>query len=526
VNITIFLLRLFGTVTTAIASYEWYRGGFFWTLTRAGSKIDIPAHLILILIGTFLLLAPELLLHLLAAIPPINKSKSFTAWVKRTTLTKKTPTNSGDLPEYIEAYVRTNNLIRWAIIFTIAGLSLTYLMFVQPNIIEHEVARVNFRTHTLGLIRLIDEAPLDFSSADLFRHQLFLAGPMIESMGRGTASAKLYKILTQLYDPSVTSSQLFESQLSHVYESEVRPYLNTEVGTLKESILAVPYTPQLEAMDAKIALLTLLAVLCNEQGDQGQFIRPYIQSRQLLNAALLLSPSSSGGLAFTHSTLGTNYANMLRSYSSYITLFSQNASSQKAIIEAIGETGSLQPLTLARLADQEYRLAYEGASANFPKARYLNNGSDLRISLLHQCHLRGVSLAGQGEADAEFLSKNVDPPPKAAGTDWKPESLNSILTKLHSDLDLALSLSKNPRIYFTRAQLYSLSGSLSEKYGSQYLGSPVELQGWGLHDLQTAADLGLNPHHFAPARASDLALDWLWKFDSIRPSLLRLSKNS
>jgi hypothetical protein len=431
------------------------------------------------------------------------------------------PTDPEGLAEFLKGFIRWNNIRTWGLLLIVTVLALVYFSFVQPVIIAKSIDQSRFIAYAANLIRAIQDNPLDFSSGDNFRHELLIMTPVLEKSKAETSSVKLYKLLTRLYEPAPASPNEFESRLTSIYDEDIKPHVESATDLLSPSFLNGSSEKNPEPDSARAVLLTLYASVCKEQGSQGKFIAPYIQGRQLLRAALGLPVKDVRELAYTHNALGANYADTLRNYSSYADFFKTVALREKVSI-ALKEEQPLSPLALARYADNEYQLAFNYASSNFSKARYLNNSADLRISLINQCHMYGINLKRQDKADQKFVDDNVDLPVQGQGN-GKPHHLLQIIQRLQQDLDRAVLLSREPKIYFTRAQLFSLAGALSEKYKCLILRPPLKLRDAALGDLGMAASLGLSREYFDEARSVDLGLKWLWGSQDSRAKLLSLS---
>lgn|GEM_PF-2125723 len=504
------LIRVFGLLLTAVSLYYWTKGGDIGTVEYHGVTVSLPLALILTVLGATFFLFPILPLTIFVALAP----EALTGWARKViqeyTLPSPadgTPVPADPLSERLNTFIKHSNRRFWSTIIAI----LFFVTLIAPFLVTVQIARSSFRQHSNGLIRRLTETRFDASSADAFRRELQEAGPSLESFD-STATHEIYTILSKLYGPAVTNTPSFERQLSALYDEKIRPHVLQSVGIIDIDTLSLPYQPSLEPIAAKITLLSLLANICNEQGNQGKYIDPYLQARQLLRIALTNKVRDQADLAYTHNVLGVNYADSLRCYSQYLAKLASRSDASQKIRLALGEDQPLSPFSLARSADTHYRLAADASSNSFAKARYLNNSADLRISLLQKAHIHGEPIEGRDNAaDEQFIVQNVDPPIQNDPS-WHPTRLELILKNLAEDLTTAIDLAHAPRIYFTRAQLYSLAGQLHEKYRFQAAepwSSEERLRALATGDLQTADSLGLPRRFFDPTRANELGLSWL-----------------
>jgi hypothetical protein len=511
----VFFLRMFGFVLAVLGCVQLHQGGLDLPINYKDINVSLPLHLIFILLGALFLLLPKLPLKLLSELPPVKKSKSLSDYIEKLTADNEPPTEAAELAQYVKGFIRWNTIRFWAVLSSATLFFFLYVAVIQPGLTKQAVEANAFATESARLLRLLQDSPLDFSSADLFRHQLLTTTPLIQRPEyKDSSSFEVYRILSKLYSPGIADSSGFDNQMTLLYDEEIRPHIESDTGILKDSIFKVPYDAALEPINSRVLLLTLLAIVCNEQGGQGRFVEPYIQARQILKTAISLSHDSSE-IAYTRNALGVNYAGLLRGYASYRNLFSPNTKAGRRIAETIDEIQPLAPLALARLAEAEYNLASRTSISNFARARYLNNSVDLRISLLQQSHVGGIKFEGNRKAEEDFLSENVDPPAFPLQGGWRPARLPAILQRLRSDLDQAIRLTQDPRIYFTRAQLFALAGTLSEKYGVEpgYLCPRRDSCDLAIADLSTAASLGLSRRYFSSTLARELGLEWLWKWE-------------
>jgi hypothetical protein len=264
-----------------------------------------------------------------------------------------------------------------------------------------------------------------------------------------------------------------------------------------------------------------LGLLAIQSGDQGRFLAPYLQARQLLNKAISECPPNVS-IPAAYNARGLAYVSLILRYSDYQLLF-EESNIRDLVSKELGETQPLSILTLARRADADFERAIATNTSTFSRARYLNNRVDLRMQLLAAIHLDGRQFQPVNEAEASVVHDNLDPPPTPAPRDWNPLNLAAILDTLDAQLTEASTLSAQPEIFFTRAQLYSIAGELNDKYalGRRWADNSGTRR-HALRDLETATQLGLSPRLIDQQRAAEFRLGWLWKGSEIRILLERL----
>ncbi len=492
----------------------WYRGGYLLPLPLGDLKVAIPIQYLLVILGIVTLALPDFTFKLFTAfLPPRVATVLEEKWpIKDQTPETATP---AELATFVQSTVKRFDR-RYYITLAVVIL---LVLIIPASIYLQYASKADFRRASRRLARIAQEAPLDFSAADAYRSISLDTDAAVGEYDH-TATYELHHLLRELYPTHVVDPVTFEKNLATVYDSRIRRKVIPSYGTLPREALDVPFDASLDAKDAKVALLTLLGVMCNAQGDQGAYIQPYVVGRQLLREALLAAGSSDTA-PLTHNALGVNYVGCLMRHSEYERLFVNTSDVVASLKTALGEAAPLRPLALARLANDEYEIASNTATNNFARARYLNNRTDLRLALIAAVHLRGAHFDRADPNDAVFLNQHVDPPP----TDGPPRQLWKIFTDLRNDLNAAVRLSRDPHILFTRAQLASVNAQLCHKYEvPQVTCNRPELERRALADLESARSMQLPARWFTAARSSDLLLEWLWQNEGTKAAMARLAR--
>ncbi len=510
--------RILGALFALAGIVGWIRGGVFWPVEFHDLKALVPVHYGLLALGLALIANPIFVLQLLLSVVPERTASRLEAALLPgpPTLVDGAPS---DITERLDAVVRRLNRRYFATLAAV--LILVAAVGVVPFLLLQERAGIiEFRRDSRQLSRLIQDVPLDFSSADIYRATLRDTRSVIERHPK-SAVAALHTLLSELYDKSVTTSTTFDAALAKVYDEHIHRFASSNAFILPPAAFDIPRDPSVDLPTTRCAILTALGVVANSQGDQGTFVEPYILGRQYLRQTLS-TPGISDDIPSVHNALGVNYAGLLSCYTEYSQMFKGGMNTQ-LIGQAIGETSPLPRLTIARLADSEYAVAAQQSESNFAKARALNNRADLRIDLIAAAHLDGEQFHGRDQSDAMFLFDNIDPPRATAA----PQNLWRILIALRSDLDLATGLHRDPHIFFTRAQLSSMTGELCVKYSrtAPPCGDLPKLASSGAQDLAMARQLQLPARLFAESRATELHLRWLWAAPNGRAALERLGND-
>jgi hypothetical protein len=504
----------------------WFLGGLPVRVERGHFVFLVPFDIAIIIVGLLFALLPLLPYYVLSLFLPKSKKEE---WYKRLQEMEDRGIGSleaeEDLPAALQERDRYFNRRYYiTLVALVLGAGLAFGIGL-PSVIDRYVKETNFRQSSGRLVRIVHDTRLAFSSADVYRRQIEIATPHIEAFGsRETATADILAVLNRLFAEEIATPSDFQRSLSEVYEERVDSQARSATGALPPTALECPYSPSKESAATKVTLLTLLATLANEEGDQGRHLRPYIQARQLLVSGLEAAKDIKEPLPSLHNALGVSLTSILKKYSEYEALFESEGEVTDILRQDLGGSEPLSRIDLAQAASAQYKEAADEATSRYLKARYLNNSVDLSMLLIVDVHFRRVRFSPQNSSEVHFLEESVDPPP-LHGDQWQPLRLPAILARLESNLREATDLAREPDFYFTRAQLYSVAGRLSQTYvfPTSRWSDPGVLYELALEDLSTALRLGMPSSLFAESRAEDFYLDWLWSQPGAQPRLLDLS---
>jgi hypothetical protein len=512
------IIRVVGIAVTLTTIVFWVRGGIYWTIDYRGVKADLPVHYGFAALGIALCFAPIFMFRLVTAILPPRVADRLEEVLPKPTA--DTASSSADFSDRFEQALRRLNR-RYFVTLGVMLVLLTLIGTVVALLFLERAGETEFKAASRSLVKLVQTEPLDFSSSDYYRAQLRETQTIV-AREPDTATARLHSLLSAMYVDGVGDAKAFSTNLASVYDRYVRSTATGVSHIVPDQTLNVTVDTSLDAPGTKTAMLTALGVLCNSQGDQGAFIEPYLLGRQFLRAALSSAPSGEP-VPLTYNAIGVNYAGSMTCYDDYCAVLDESTTEGRQVRAALADGSPLPRLTMARLADESYARAAAASGNNFVRARALNNRADLRVALIVAVHLRNEDFRGRDQADATFLKSNVDPPDQP---NLAPKQLWRILLSLRRDLNSAAALSRDPHIFFTRAQLHSVTGAICEKYHHKTDPcDPATLTSAALQDLGMARQLQLPPHLFSEARAHELHLSWLWSRKDARVRLESLASD-
>jgi hypothetical protein len=375
----------------------------------------------------------------------------------------------------------------------------------------------------------IQETNLTFSAADQVTLYLVSAEPSLNTLlVPESATRSTYGILRDLYSSSVTTVAAFDRRMGDLYERHIRSHVDASTGLIRMGEITLPDSP-LETVKARITYLSVLAVLCNRQGDHGKYLEPYLQGRQLLHRAFQIGAGQQLKLPMTKNLLGQTSASFLKRWDAYEAAYKKIP----GLLEALGEGQSSVKITLARKALDEYRQSADDSWTALSKSRQINNQVDLLITLVYETHFAknfDPNKVVSGADDEAFVRAELVPNDDSSF----PVRLVRSLNKRSEDLDTAITNSKSPEIYFTHAQLYTLGARLAEKYSFGKKNcppsapalwcNPSALAQAAVDQLTMARSTGLPPRFFSSSEAEALGVAWLWRQADLRRSLEGLAR--
>lgn len=508
-----FILRIFGALFLISGGFIIWENGITFPSEpfKIGNiEVPLPIELLLILFGSWLLLHPISFLQAIIFIIPKTKEERLEKYiedqrVKPSKLLTKDSSPS-EIAEIINRHIRTSN-IRFFINIFFISIIVVFLILALPYINSNVSSGANFTRESNRLINLVQRSRIDFSYVNHFR--IFLnetESTIVSSSKEKTSTRHIFDILKKLNDPSVKDREAFDRKVTQIYEEKIKPLVIMNPGILDVDKLKLPQSSK-ESPDANSTFLTLLATICNLQGDYGTYLMPYLQGRQILN--IITEQKYPNPLPATSNAIGVNYAGFLKCYDDLKETF------KTTTIKSIFPGDELPSrLSLAISAIQEYKTAVEKSESNFIRARALNNEVDLLINLLFMIQVEHTPIENeiQYESDRLFLIEQLAAPVSMI-SNWKPGLLIPVFDELNKKLDEALSLSREPEIFFTKAQLYSISGKLCElnNIQGQFWGNEKYIAKAALTNLEIASSMRLPKRFFEESYASRFYLNWLWE---------------
>lgn len=500
---TTILLRVFGGLISIIGGLLFWFGGKQLSLDLFGGVVvPLPLEYFLIVTGLLLLLLPLVPVYILALILPekyerrlLNYADSLDPEYKAL---EQDP-NPQNVATILYRHIRRANKRSYLFMF----IGVLFIFVVLPLLVKNAISISQYKRESDRLVSLVQETRIDFASGDHFREHLHDAeGGMTSDP---TATRQIYDVLRNLYDPSIKQQDGFDKAVDQVYLSRIKANA-TEAGLLRMEAFKLKKSSS-ESDRAPATYLTLLATVCNIVGDHGKHLDPYIQGRQLLALAFTYTKQNDN-LPATHNMAGVNFAGLLTAYDRLKEKFTD----QTALGSAMAISGMPSQLSLLRQAKGEYVLAEQQSPTNLAKARSLNNQVDVMLTFLYLMHVKqqlDPSIV-RDDTDRRFLEEElaIKVPEKSVDL----QRLIQILDGYNNDLTGALELSQEPDIYFTRAQLLSIGGSLGEQYKltNSFWGGSDTVAELAFNNLSIAHSLHLPKRLFEKSAKEQYHLEWLW----------------
>lgn len=517
-------VRIIGGLGIIGGAVLWAYGGKELAVAYKNIVLPLPLELVLICAGLVLALLPLVFFYVLAAIVPFRPAKRALFNFANSLDPELNKLQTAKSPESIAAvlrshFTRANQRFYLSVPVIIISLSL-----VGAFLFFRALSRSNSKKESKQLVSLVQESRIDFSSADHIREALQEVEETIPATSVSTA--RIYDLLKRLYDPSPKDRAEFDQRISDAYETYIRPNIEQGTGLLDTEKFRFKASAS-ESMLAPATYLTLLATICDAEGNQGTNIDPYVESDQLLRLALKGVPDKVD-LPATHNALGVSLAGILKTYSDFEAKFKSDPSVAQRIKSELSMIALPSRLALLREAKYEYEKASSQSASNLAKARSLNNQIDILLTSLYLVHIEHKLNYSEirDDNDRKFMEDELVP--QMPNKPWQPQKLVSNLRRWKASLEQSLALAREPEIFFTRAQLYSMGGRLCEQYriSDEFWGVPDTVASAGVSDLSTAASMHLPQSLFDKSRAEHLFLDWLWTRPNVRPALQKLSSET
>lgn len=512
---TTILLRIFGALIAIIGGLLFWFGGKQLTLDLFGGVVvPLPLEYFLIIAGLLLLLLPLVPVYILALILPDKFERRLLNYADSLDpeyIALEQNPNPQNVATILHRHIRRANKRSYLFMF----IAVLFIFVILPLLVRNAISISQYRRESDRLVSLVQETRIDFASGDHFREHLHDAeGGMTSDP---TSTRQIYDVLRNLYDPSIKQQDGFYKAIDQVYLSRVKAHA-TEAGLLRIEAFKLKRASS-ESDLAPATYLTLLATVCNIVGDHGRHLDPYIQGRQLLSLAFTYTKKNEN-MPATHNMAGVNFAGLLAGYDRLKEKFTTD---QSALQSALAMSGMPSQLSLLRQAKAEYVLAEQQSPTNLAKARSLNNQVDIMLTFLYLIHVKkqlDTSII-RDDTDRRFLEEElaIKLPEKSVDL----QRLVQILDGYNHDLTVALELSQEPDIYFTRAQLLSIGGSLGEehKLTTSFWGGSDNVAESAFKDLSIAHSLHLPKRLFQKSVKEQYYLEWLWK--RLEPRLEKLS---
>src|SRR5437870_1917816 len=151
-------------------------------------------------------------------------------------------------------------------------LILIGVSIVGAYLYSRGISQASFKRASNQLVALVQETKIDFASADAIRERLEEVS--VAMPNKAIATRRIYDVLAELYDPSLKNVDDFDKKVRDVYEQEIRSHTEPGGALLKIEEFS---TQQLKSESplSRASYLTLLATICNYEGDHGSYNDPY-----------------------------------------------------------------------------------------------------------------------------------------------------------------------------------------------------------------------------------------------------------
>jgi hypothetical protein len=498
-------LRVLGGLALVGSIVLWWYGGKETVVSYKDVLFPLPWEVVLFCGGLLLAAIPQVFFYVLAGVIPFRPARKrlfdYASSLDPDVRKLNEPMDEVSLASLLKRHFQKADRRFYLSVPTI----LLAVSVVCAYLYSRGISQANFKRASNQLVALIQEKKIDFAAADAFRERLQEVGDAIPN--KQIATRRIYDLLTELYDPTLRNVDDFNAKVRGMYEKEIRSHTDRGTGLLKAEDFKSD-TLKSESPSSAASYLTLLATICNYEGDHGSYNDPYLQSHQLLNLALA-DVAQNAKLPATHNALGISWAGLLKTYPDFASKFSSNPT---GLTSTLNLKSMPSRLALLREAKSEYEIAAKQSATNLAKARSINNQIDILLDFLDIVHVKNeLNIKEIGDdSDRSFLETELAA--RIADRPWGAEKLLVVLERCRHNLTEALALSQQPEIFFTRAQLYSIGGKLNDRYKFQhpFWGASDLVAAAGVHDLESAAALSLPRQLFDKSRKDQLFLDWLW----------------
>ena len=502
-------IRLIGFSLLLLGGWLLYSGGYTLQIEFKGIHLPFPVDYSFSVLGLCMLFWPQVVYVLLAAtIRRPRRLRDFFAdrAIKSSRSDVEAPTSSSptDLAAWLAAA-----LVRRDRRFTYTAACALLAIVLIPVLVLDLTGRVNAFYSLRGIAEMIQTTRLDYSSADVFRPALAAHAAAITSAPSASSTLSL-DILSSLYSNDVKTPDAFRSAVKTVYTTFLEPHLDSNQLVRSDWLHSLNWSHS--DSESSAALLTILAVVCNTLGQQGDLLMPHMQARQLSTFAIqhLAKHTTAANL---HNAQGVALRHTLTNYTSY-------CDRVKAIPQehrpGIDEPTPLPELELALDSLAAYEAAGKSTTSHVAKARFLNNTVDLNLFMLAQVLVDNRVFQATTPRQQDLLAE------------FQPPKLEPTLCKNLQHLKDAILYSNTAEIHYTKAQLLALGGSILSARGTAASAAPwsdlEQVSKMAVKALRTSRDMGIPPSYFAEGVADQMLLEWLWQNPSLRPDLTEIAQ--
>lgn len=502
-----FIFRLIGLIITLV--------GFFWGWKSNFELLPIwglplPIQPLTVLLGAVTLIWPAQSLSVVALLIPSTRiSKNLNKFVAKE-LNSNTPvqvtihpTDQGvALSDKLNKAITQSRRRFW--IAVVVVLTTMPLIFYFNQIRSKQIAKIDRYGDILA--RAVQKKRFNFKSIGEYRELLDDTKEITTLTPENSAINRIYRILDQVYDPNIVKNDdMFHGELNKIYKREFTDVLSGGPFNFKK-IYSAPSTSELPA--AKQSLLIILAIICENEGDNGRLFLPHLYERGILNE---LSESSEQKPNIVINLDGTNYSCLLKS----IQIQGDPFRDYPEIVKSVFPDKIPDINYLATQAKSNYD-KYSKDKTNIAQMRYLNNIVDLYITCIYLVRIKGK----------QFNISNIDQGAAGFAQEMSNPDLTAKFAELDRMLDQANDNYNDGVVQTTKAQLYSLEGEWNEKENTPNSRDKDwcrKKRQQALSAINSALAMKQPRETFLLDRADNAYLGWLSKDVTIRDAIVAIN---
>ncbi|MCC7014851.1 MAG: hypothetical protein IT454_19975 [Planctomycetes bacterium] len=489
--------------------------------------ISVPILLLSALTGIFLAAFPDFTLDFVESALPRPLGVVLRRIAGRGPIASTNPANhaptttitQGVLERIDEAERRIQSVQRRT---QLSVLTIVLVAILLGNAVLTSLRSVSVEANEMRLARTLQTSALSFASGDHIRRELQSLVDLHQPPPEATSSPSisLVSCLQLLYSDHVTSPHEFDKAERALYEMHLYSRVHA-TRLLDMGRVVAALSPEMDG-ESRAAVLSVLAMVCNDLGEQGTLLEYHLQAFQLARGAEAeISKLQLPSEALTMNTLGVAVASILRQYTEFEDRFRHARPDEYTFMARALAFDA--PLEYGEMAYQAYSayLAQRQPLSVLASTRCANNISDLGILLLHESHVAGRQFLGTTPLAREYCS---------SFTTTDSGILASTLDSLESNLIVARSLGGSPTgaTAYTLAQLYSVAGSVSVtvSFKDEPWCAPQLLAERCITRLVEARSNGIDRRYFQESLADAMLLEWIWQQPEHRARLIELSRES